>query len=55
MKLVKCKDRDGCAPACIATILGWTYEEVTKFFQNDFTKDGITHEQSVVFLAREDF
>lgn len=53
MKMVKINPEhsSGCAPACIATILGWKYDDVTKLFACDFSKEGITHEQSIQFIA----
>jgi hypothetical protein len=51
VNIVKSKDASGCAIACLATILGTTYEKVKKDFYNDFDEDGITTELITEYLG----
>lgn len=48
---VKQEDEFGCQPACIATILNWTYHEAQRMFSKDFRKEGISGKQVSDFLS----
>ena len=50
-KFVKQEDEMGCAIACIAMILGKTYEEVARSFLNDFSKQGIRIDSAISYLS----
>jgi hypothetical protein len=39
--LIKSEDECGCTIACIATVLGRSYQDVRKDFETDFTKEGL--------------
>jgi len=49
--LVPQDDDNGCVPACLAMILGCSYEDVTKDFDADFTKKGVTAELISEYLG----
>lgn len=50
-KFVKQEEECGCAIACIAMILGKSYDEIRKSFKGDFQKDGIETEKSLYYLS----
>lgn len=50
-KFVKQEDESGCAIACMAMILGKTYEEIVKSFYNDFKKQGIEIKWVIDYLS----
>lgn len=54
VKLVKQEDECGCVAACIAMVLGKTYQDVTKDFINDFKTKGINVELLISYLADHD-
>jgi ABC-type bacteriocin/lantibiotic exporter with double-glycine peptidase domain len=51
IKFVKQKEISGCAVACIAMVLGKTYDEIAADFQNNFSENGIELEKTVSYLA----
>jgi hypothetical protein len=51
IKLVRQEDPFGCAVACIAMVLGRTYESVKADWSNDFAKDGVTTNQITGYLG----
>lgn len=51
IKLVRQKERSGCAAACIAMVLGKTYEEIAADFENDFVDSGIELEKTQDYLS----
>ncbi len=55
VKRIVANQPNGCAPACIAMILGWEYDEVIKYFQQDFDEDGITHDVAIDFIADQGY
>lgn len=52
-KFVKQEEECGCAIACMAMILGKSYEEIVKSFYNDFNKQGIKIEPVIEYLSGE--
>ena len=50
-RFVRQEDENGCAAACMAMILGKTYEEVLKSFLNDFGKQGIQISPVISYLS----
>jgi hypothetical protein len=50
MEVIK-QVRAGCAPACIAMVLGRSYESVLSDFHNDFLDDGQDIEQTMDYLS----
>jgi hypothetical protein len=50
-KFVKQEQEHGCAIACIAMILGKTYEEIVRSFHNDFNKEGIRIDKVIDYLS----
>jgi hypothetical protein len=55
IKRVQVEDENGCAPACIAMILGCKYRDVTKHFLTDFNKKGMPHARAVFFIEQHGF
>lgn len=55
LKIVETEEDCGCTVACIATVLGKTYQEVSKEFINDFNSDGLTFEDTMNFLGDNGF
>lgn len=51
IKLVKSKDYNGCAVACIATVLGVTYDDVVKDFTNNFNENGLALDKTASYLS----
>jgi hypothetical protein len=54
VKYVKQLHHFGCVPACIAMILGKSYEEVIESFYNDFSKEGINNSITREYLTEYD-
>jgi hypothetical protein len=54
-KRVEAEDENGCAPACIAMILGLKYKDVTKHFLRDFGEKGMKHEDAVRFIEQHGY
>lgn len=55
MKLVEQKEPYGCTVACLAMVLGATYEDVQSQFINDFTKRAISFKQVLDYLGENGF
>lgn len=53
--LVKTVDDCGCAVACIATVMGVSYQDVDKDFLNDFNSDGLSFEDTMNYLGDNGF
>ena len=51
IRLVKQEDKSGCTVACIATVMGKTYQEVKADFANDFIEDGVSIEQVAEYIS----
>lgn len=55
MDIVKQKDRNGCAVACVATVIGKSYDEVKKDFICNFIDDGIGFDVMAHYIASSGF
>ena len=55
IKLVEQEEKCGCAVACIAMVLGTTYADVRKDWQNDFENEGVTTAQIIDYLGNVGF
>lgn len=51
INLVPQEEQFGCAVACIATVLGKTYDEISQTFENDFSVSGINLAQAIEYLG----
>jgi ABC-type bacteriocin/lantibiotic exporter with double-glycine peptidase domain len=51
MKLVKQEDENGCAIACIAMVLGRSYQDVARDWTHKFKKDGVSLKKIMGYLA----
>lgn len=51
IKLVEQEDDCGCVVACIAMVLGRTYQSVRADWGNDFTTEGVDLEQMMNYLG----
>ena len=55
IKLVKQEESFGCVIACMAMVLGCSYDEVRKDFVNDFNRKGINADKAIGYLADKGF
>lgn len=49
------KHDKGCVVACIAMVLGWSYDKVVIEFENDFNKHGTNTEFAKEFICEHGF
>jgi hypothetical protein len=51
IKLVKQDDEKGCSAACIAMILGKSYQEITERLYTNFARTGLSHKVAREFIT----
>jgi hypothetical protein len=55
MRLVRQPEEHGCAIACLAMVLGTTYEKVRNQWLNDFSEEGVELEKTMNFLGEKGY
>lgn len=55
IKLIKQKDKCGCAVACVAMVTGKSYKDIAFDFNQGFSEQGLVLDQTIEYLGNAGF